>query len=107
MKVKELLKMYHGEYADVEIYIPRSIGEHYPTVFHTDNCEWVYSDSVGANVLMDVNFEKLADEEVGLYELMDEEEYNNSIRANSSEPCPTFDELYGNSSEKVLCIMIK
>lgn len=95
MTIKEIKEMYKGQYDDVEVYevsSPNSIGEHYPNRFHTDNCNFT---------------EEFTDEsEVGLYELMDEEQYNHSILANS-ELTVDFKDLYGNKEVKVLCIMLK
>ena len=46
------------------------------------------------------------DMEVGLYELMDEEEYNNTIMANC-DIYADFEDWYGDKDAKVLCVMIK
>lgn len=91
MTIKEVKEMYDKQYKDVEVYEPNSSGKYYPNHFHTDNCKCVdeYTD----------------ESEVGLYELMDEEDYNNSIMANSSEYAD-FEEWYDNKDAKVLCIML-
>jgi len=91
MTIKELKEMYEGQYEDIEIYSPLSVGEHYPNHFHTDNCRYAeeYSD----------------ESKVGLYELMDEEDYNHSIMANASDYAD-FEEWYDDKDAKVLCIMI-
>lgn len=92
MTIKEVKKMYKGQYEDIEVYKPNSIGRYYPNHFHTDNCKFTeeYSD----------------ESEVGLYELMVEEDYKHSINANS---CVTtdFEEWYGNKKAKVFCVMLK
>lgn len=44
--------------------------------------------------------------EVGLYELMNEEEYNNTLMANG-DIYADFEDWYGDKDAKVLCIMIK
>ena len=83
--------MYEGQYNDIEVYEPNSKGEYYPNHFHTDNCETAecYSD----------------ESEVGLYELMDEEDYAHSILANSCVSAD-FEGWYGSKEAKVLCIML-
>lgn len=92
MTIKNVKDMYKGKYEDIEIYRPCSIGEHYPNHFHTDNCSFT---------------EEFTDEsEVGLYELMDEEDYNNSIMSNVSDYAD-FEGWYGNKNAKILCIMLK
>lgn len=90
--IKDVKAMYEGQYVHVEVYSAHGVGKHYPYYFHTDNCMCA---------------EEFTDEsEVGFYELMDEEDYENSLCANS---CVTadFDEWYGNKDAKVLCIMLK
>lgn len=95
MTIKEIKEMYKGQYEDIEVYkvsSSNSVGKHYPSNFHTDNCEQV---------------EEFTDEsEVGLYELMDENEYNHSIMANS-DIYADFEDWYGNKDTKILCIMLK
>lgn len=92
MTIKEVKEIYKGQYENIEVYRPNGIGNHYPNHFHTDNCKFTeeYTD----------------DSEVGLYELMDEEDYEHSINANS---CVTTDfmEWYDNKKAKVLCIMLR
>ena len=91
MTIKEVKEMYDGEYVDVEVYEPNSRGEYYPNHFHTDNCKLT---------------EEFTDEsKVGLYELMDEEDYEHSINANSCMETD-FEEWYDNKDAKVLCIML-
>lgn len=92
MKIRDLKEMYKGEYCEVEVFKANESGEYYPDHFHTDNCETTddYDD----------------DTEIGIYSLMDEEEYNNTILVNG---CVTadFGEWYGNKDAKVLCLLIK
>jgi hypothetical protein len=92
MTIKEVKEMYKGQYDEIEVYEPNSRGNHYPNHFHTDNCKYTeeYSD----------------ESEVGLYELMNEDDYEHSINANS---CVTtdFEEWYDDKEAKVLCIMLK
>lgn len=93
MTIKDVKEMYEGMYAELEVYETWSVGKHYPNHFHTDNCFYViegYND----------------DSEVGLYELMDEEEYNNSILANT-EMFADFEDWYGNKDARILCVMLK
>lgn len=90
--VKDVKELYKGEYAEIEVYKPVGVGEHYPDHFHTDNCKGIE--------------EGFDDEsEVGLYELMDEDDYNDSILANSCMKAD-FGEWYGSKDAKVLCMML-
>lgn len=92
LSIKELKEMFKGEYDNIEIYSPVGVGKHYPSFFHTDNCNFLdetYSDST----------------RIGLYELMGEGEYNNSIMANASEYI-NFSECYGKKNAKILCLML-
>lgn len=92
MVIDEIKKMYKGKYGNIEVYKPNNIGRYYPNHFHTDNCKFT---------------EEYTDEsEVGLYELMDEEDYNHSINANSCI-VTDFGEWYGSKEIKILCIMLK
>ncbi len=88
----EIKEMYKGEYVEMEVYRPISYGRQYPNHFHTDNCRSVenYSDS----------------EVVGLYELMDEDDYDASILANGCIYAD-FEGWYGDKNAKILCIMLK
>ena len=91
MTIKEIKEMYEGQYEEIEVYSALSVGKHYPDHFHTDNCKFT---------------EEFTDEsEVGLYELMDEKDYNHSIMANASDYAD-FEGWYGNKEAKVLCIML-
>lgn len=74
MTVGEVKELYKGEYVDLEVYKPLSRGHYYPNCFHGDNCVSLGDDSPHGNYTEDM--------EAGLYELMDEEEYNNTIMAN-------------------------
>lgn len=92
MTIKELKEIFKNRYVDMEVYEANSKGKYYPRTFHTDNCRWIddYTE----------------ESEVGLYELMDEEDYNNSLLANSSFSF-SFEDYYGNKDVKILCIMLK
>lgn len=92
MTIKEVKEMYKSKYDDIEVYKPKSTGRYYPNHFHTDNCKFTEEHT-----------DKL---EVGLYELMDEEDYEDSIMANTCVYAD-FSEWYGNKNAKVLCIMLK
>lgn len=89
--LKEVEELYSGQYIDLEVYRPASIGKYYPKVFHTDN----------ARPYMDEPEEDL---EIGLYELMDEETYNQTLLANTFEYAD-FEDWYGDKSAKVLVVM--
>lgn len=90
MTVKEIKELYKGEYAEVEFY-KRTDNIHHSKPFCTDNCYWAEGED---------------DEEVVIHELMDEEEYNQTLFANCSNTI-NFEELYGDKNAKVLCIMLK
>ena len=91
MTVKEVKEMYEGQYKEIEVYSTWNVGKHYPDHFHTDNCKFT---------------EEFTDEsKVGLYELMDEEDYNHSIMANASDYVD-FEDWFGNKNAKILCIML-
>ena len=90
MTIKELTETINN-YDDIEVYYPLSTGRHYPNYFHTDNCK-----------LVD-NYNELS--QVGFYELMGENEYNNTLLANS-DISADFADWYGSSNAKVLCIML-
>lgn len=97
MTVKEVIEIYKGEYDLIEIFV----GEK----FHTDfcdsynpekgsgNCEKGKEDSLNS-YCMDYKAEQ--------YELMDCDEYNNTILANTE----TTTKDYGWKNEKILCILI-
>src|SRR5574344_1083016 len=86
--IREIKESYKGEYDYMEVYKPYGIGEHYPNHFHTDNCSEAddYTE----------------DSVAGLVELMDENDYNNSILANCGI---VFSDLF-DQDEKILCIML-
>lgn len=90
MTIKEVKEMYKGKYADFEVYKPLS-KEHYPNRFHIDNCKYTE------------NYNE--DSKVGMFNLMDEEDYKTSINAYSSMEVD-FYECYGNKDAKVLCVML-
>ena len=98
MTVAEVKELYKGEYVDLEVYKPLSRGHYYPNHFHGDNCVGLGDGSPEGDYTEDM--------EVGLYELMDEEEYNNALMANG-DIYADFEDWYGDKDAKVLCIMIK
>ena len=89
MTVKEVLEMFAGEYADVEVYVPTSFKAHDP--FHTDAIRATddYSD----------------DAEVIDYDNKDKENYLGSIGANCDLGYE-WEDVY-ETDDKVLCIKIK
>jgi hypothetical protein len=91
-EVKEMFKkeFENNEIADIEVYAPMSEGKHYPNHFSTDNCKPVdeYDDSTL----------------VGLWELMDETDYEHSILGNSSERAD-FEAWYDDKNAKVLVLL--
>lgn len=92
MTIREIMDMY--DVADVEVYESKGVGPHFPNHFHTDNCVAVEN--------YDINQEH----DRILYEVMDEEEYNQTILANTSV-LADFEGWYGDKDAKVLCIMIE
>lgn len=98
MTIKEVIEENKGKYTELEVYKARSNGKYYPNSFHTDNCELLGDTSPYGNFSEDM--------EVGLYELMNEEEYNNTIMTNC-DIYADFEDWYGDKDAKVLCIMIK
>ncbi len=96
MTLGELKKQFAGHYVELEVYVPVSKGEHYPNCFHTDNCRSAEMCSVAVT----------DDTEVGLYELMDEDDYNHTLLANGGETAD-FADWYGDKGAKVLCAMVK
>lgn len=98
MTIREIKELCNGKYSDVEIYKPYSRGKYYPNHFHTDNCVGLGEGSPHGDYTEDM--------EVELYELMDQDEYNNTLMANF-DTYVDFEDWYGDKNAKVLCIMIK
>lgn len=98
MTIKEIKEMFDGDYVEVEVYKPLSTGRYYPKNFHTDNCVGLGDGSPSGDYTEDMK--------VGLYELMDEEDYNQSLLA-GCDITADFEDWYGNRNAKILCIMIK
>lgn len=86
MTVKEILEAYKGEYYEVEFYVDTF---RHSAGFHTDRVEFIESCSDEAEVLE--------------HQLMDEEEYNNTILANTGE---RFTDFY-DSEDKILVVKIE
>lgn len=92
-KIKDVLKRYEGygeKWADVEVYKPNTTGKHYPNHFHTDNCSYTEDWT--------------EDSYVKLVDLMDEEDYNNTVQANCDSA--DFEEWFGDKNAKILCMML-
>lgn len=89
MTVKETLEYYKGKFVDVEVYRNFNSSRF---GFHTDRIKSVenYDDN----------------DEVIEEELMDEEDYSNSILANGGINAD-FEDWYGDKDAKVLCLKIK
>lgn len=88
MKIKELLKKCENEYYSFEIY--KIEGDK----FHTDFIK---------NIDNEYSIKELKEMEVKDYELMNEEDYNNTILTNSCENA-NFEELYGKKDAVILVI---
>ena len=91
LTVKDVKEMFAGQYDDIEVYKPFEKGKYYPKYFRTGNCKFTedYSD----------------ESEVGLYQLMNEDDYDHSILANASVKAD-FGMWYDDKNAKVLCIML-
>jgi hypothetical protein len=92
MTVKDVKEKYVGQYATIEVYRYNDLKIN--VEFHTDNLNYVedYTDDMEL-------------ENDWSYELMDDEQYNNSIDANCKHI--PFSELYDEDDPKVLCIIVK
>ncbi len=97
MTVKETIEMYKGQYDFVEIFV----GDH----FHTDACD-SYEPEKGMGHCEKGNEDSInsycMDYKAESYELMNCEDYNNSILANTG----TTTDDFGWKDEKILCILI-
>ncbi len=93
MTIGEIKKMYEGKYAGVELYNPTTHGRYYPTDFHSDH---VTDPIIG---------DYPEDAECGLWELLSEEEYNDSVMANVSDSAD-FEGWFGDKNAKILCLML-
>jgi hypothetical protein len=89
MTIKDFKNLYKGDYDVIEVYKPNDTGEHFPNHFHTDNCSEIFDYSDNS--------------EISFVEVMDEDEYNQSICANSSE---LFSDYY-TQGIIVLCMMME
>ena len=92
MTVSEVKELYDYDFTEVEVYVPKSIDNNYPVIFTADNC-----------IQID-NYED--DEEVGLYQLMDEAAYNQYLKTGCVKHID-FENYYGYKDAKVLCVMLK
>ncbi len=96
MTIEEIVIDLKGKYTNIELYEPVSRGQYFPRYFHTDNCKFLDVGSINT----------MLQKEAVLWEIMTEDEYNNTIMANSEERAK-FDDWFGSKEAKVLCIMIK
>lgn len=92
MTIKEVKEHYKGQYVDCEIY--RFSGS-----AHNIHGDFIYTPDDVVNDQYDEN------EEVVYENLMDEEEYDMTINANSGVTTD-FDEWYGNKNAQVLVIIL-
>ncbi len=92
MKITDIINRHYGEYADLEVYY--SI--HRNGDIHTDNLRFI--EDIPEDEMDGTG-------EVISWELMDEEDYNNSVLANA---CVTadFNAWYGDKNAKVLVILM-
>lgn len=86
MKISEVKEMYHGQYTDYEVYVDKWQHQY---GFHTDRVDCIddYSDS----------------DEAIEYDLMDKEDYSNSILANT---CTSWEDYGYKDSDKILVIKV-
>jgi hypothetical protein len=94
MTIKDVILQNKDGIADFEIYESVGRGEHFPNHFHTDSCK-------------PADFPDLDQERDRiLYAVMDEEEYNDTLLANTCIEAD-FAEWYNNKDAKVLVIMVE
>lgn len=96
--IKEVKELYQREFEnneiyDIEVYEPAGYGRYYPKIFHTDNCDLIDDTQWDENTI------------IGMYDLMNEDEYNSSINANSDMNAD-FDEFFDNKNAKILVLML-
>lgn len=89
--IEEIRKLYKGDYEECEVY-KSTVTEQFYKGIHTDSIEYIEELP---------KIYKILD-----YELMNEEDYNTTVLANSSETYD-FEKLYGNKNAKVLVIVIE
>ena len=92
MTIRELLKAEHGNYDDWEVYEPFAVGNSDNRGFYSDYIRGIDDVDMAAEVIN--------------YEIMDEEDYNNSVLANTSA-CADFEEWYDDKGARVLCILVQ
>ena len=90
---REEVKKMAAQAAEVEIYRFNQ-ADRYIRGIHTDN-----------TACMDMSIDNLPEDFTGQVELMDEEEYGNTILANSSMDAD-FEDWYGNRDAKVLVVVL-
>lgn len=90
--IKEVLERYKNEYTDVEIYRFKAPSKYYGGRIHTDTLEYL-------NECFNVDYNKTFDLDE---QLMDEDEYNNTVLANTGV---YFTDMY-NANDKVLVIIL-
>lgn len=91
MKISEIIEKYGNEAAEIEVY-RLTVNQRYYRGIHTD-------------VIKCVDDYEYNDEAID-YELMDEEEYDNTVLCNTCV-CADFAEWYGDNAKKVLVIIVK
>lgn len=97
MKIREILEEYRGKYEEVEIY--KYTGKRHD--IHGDFIEdiWCLDGDYSYSI------DDLLNVETVDYELMDEQEYNSSVLANTSEYIK-FDDIFTIKDAKILVIML-
>lgn len=90
--INEVLQRYKGDYTDYEVYRFTEPAMYYRGNIHTDTVQYI-GDEVS------VDYDKVFNLDC---QLMDEEDYNNSILANAGE---YFTDFY-NAEDKVLIIVL-
>lgn len=92
MVVSEVKNMFKNQYVDIEYYRSNDNHSHIIT-FNMEYCTGIDACEV------------TNDMEVIAYQLMNEQEYNENLLANSGITCD-FDDWYGDKTAKVLCILL-
>lgn len=88
--INEVIEMYKGDYTEVEIYRYNNPSMYYNGGIHTDSIEYLDND---------IDYNKTYDLDC---QLMDEDDYNNTVLANAGEHFTDMYEL----EDKVLVIVL-
>ena len=91
--INEVLDRFKGDYIDYEVYRFTEPAMYWRGNIHTDSIEWLEADKL--------NFDKKYELD---YQLMDEEDYNNTVLANCGE---TYADMYDEEGKVLVIVLIK